>query len=251
MGSKKKGRRKRLFSQKKIRQLFGEIIVTSLSRKKQGRFSGEIWSLFVLCDFGGLDAHCGTHWARHLKGCQENVTGRIFCHGSHDTRVIVCYVENVNVRCVIASGKQRQVARLLEGSVSPSCGGTHLRTSAAPRTLCEISVVTEEKQVSGLREKTESEDKPQRHWTSISSVRTTEKEIDEGCKIDRTPEDGVLLIVPVVIKGKICKALIDSGATRCFCFPILHDSGWTSREEIRHIPRIREWSMCIVTWLYP
>ena len=114
--------------------------------------------------------------------------------------------------------EQRQVARLLEVAVSPSCGGTQLRTSATPRTLCEISVVTEETS-SGLREKTESEDKPQRHWTSISSVRTTEKKIDEGCKIDRTPEDGVLLIVPVVIKGKICKALIDSGATRCFVSP--------------------------------
>ena len=48
---------------------------------------------------------------------------------------------------------------------------------------------------------------------------TTGKKIDEGCKIDRTPEDGVLLIVPVVIKGKIYKALINSGATRCFVSP--------------------------------
>ena len=72
---------------------------------------------------------------------------------------------------------------------------------------------------SGLIKETETEDKSQRHWTSISNVRTTEKKIDKGCKIDRTPEDGVLLIVPVVIKGKVCKALIDSGATRCFVSP--------------------------------
>ena len=50
-------------------------------------------------------------------------------------------------------------------------------------------------------------------------MRTTEKKISESCKIDRTPEDGVLLIVPVVIKGKIYKTLIDSGATRCFVSP--------------------------------
>ena len=53
----------------------------------------------------------------------------------------------------------------------------------------------------------------------MSSVKTTEGKTAEGCKIDRTPEDGILLIVPVVIKGKICKALIDSGATRCFVSP--------------------------------
>ena len=63
---------------------------------------------------------------------------------------------------------------------------------------------------SGLRKKTESEDKSQRHWTSTSSVKTTEKEIFESCKMDRTPEDCVLLIVPMVVKGKIYKGLIDS-----------------------------------------
>ena len=72
---------------------------------------------------------------------------------------------------------------------------------------------------SGLKKNEKNEEKPQRHWTVVSSVKTTKGKTAEGCKIDRTPEDGVLLIVPVVIKGKICKALIDRGATRCFFSP--------------------------------
>ena len=50
-------------------------------------------------------------------------------------------------------------------------------------------------------------------------VKTTKESVAESYKIDRTPEDGVLLIVREVIEGKIFKALIDSGATRCFDFP--------------------------------
>ena len=72
--------------------------------------------------------------------------------------------------------EQRQVVRLLEVAVSPLCGGTQLRTLTTPRTLCEISVFTEDTS-SGLRKKTESEDKPQRHWTNISSVRATKNKI--------------------------------------------------------------------------
>ena len=76
--------------------------------------------------------------------------------------------------------------------------------------------MVDRKTSSGLKKNEENEEKPQRHWTVVSSVKTTEGKTAEGCKIDRTPEDGVLLIVPIIIRGKIFKALVDSGATRCF-----------------------------------
>ena len=104
--------------------------------------------------------------------------------------------------------------------MSPSCGGTQLGTSATPRTLQEIVEVVDRETSSGLKKNEENEEKPQRHWIVVSSVKTTEGKTAEGCKIDRTPEDGVLLIVPVVIGGKHFKALVDSGAT-LFLFPHL------------------------------
>ena len=39
--------------------------------------------------------------------------------------------------------------------------------------------------------------------------------------IVRKFEDGLLLVVPTRIYGKEVKALIDSGATRCFCVSVL------------------------------
>ena len=38
-------------------------------------------------------------------------------------------------------------------------------------------------------------------------------------KIHRTNDDGLLLVVPARINGHIVRALIDSGATRCFVTP--------------------------------
>ena len=189
---------------------------TSLSRKNRADLV-ERYGPVVVCDLAALTrvvGRTGPDISRDVKKCdRQDILSQ---KSRHQSNRLLRRERERRVRDSVR--EQRQVARLLEVAVSPSCGGTQLRTSATPRTLCEISVVTEETS-SGLREKTESEYKPQRQWTSICSVRTTEKKIDEGCKIDRTPEDGVLLIVPVVIKGKICKALIDSGATRCFVSP--------------------------------
>ena len=115
--------------------------------------------------------------------------------------------------------EQRQVARLLAAAVSPSCGGTQLRTSATPRTFQQLTTVVASTS-SGLKKNEDHEEKPQRHWTSVSNAKTTtDGNAAESCNIDRKPPDGILLIVPVVIQGKIFKALIDSGATRCFVSP--------------------------------
>ena len=72
---------------------------------------------------------------------------------------------------------------------------------------------------SRLKKNEENEEKPQRYLTVVSSVKTTEGKTAEGCKIDRIPDDGILLIVPVGIRGKNFKALVDSGVTRCFVSP--------------------------------
>ena len=94
-----------------------------------------------------------------------------------------------------------------------------LGTSATPRTPQEMAEVVDRETSSGLKKNEENEEKPLRHLTVVSSVKTTEGKTAEGCRIDRTLEDGVLLIVPIVIRGKIFKALVDSGATRCFVSP--------------------------------
>ena len=115
--------------------------------------------------------------------------------------------------------EQRQVARLLAAIVSPSCGGTQLRTSATPRTFQQLTTVVASTS-SRLKKNEDHGEKPQRHWTGVSNAKTTtEGNAAESCNIDRKPPDGILLIVLVVIQGKIFKALIDSGATRCFVSP--------------------------------
>ena len=50
------------------------------------------------------------------------------------------------------------------------------------------------------------------------------KEKDKNGKMEnaenvRDEEDGILLIVPVRIYGKVFRALVDSGASRCFISP--------------------------------
>ena len=46
-------------------------------------------------------------------------------------------------------------------------------------------------------------------------------------KAPRGIEDGLLLVVTARINGHSLRALIDSGATRCFVTPALHHCSWT------------------------
>ena len=98
--------------------------------------------------------------------------------------------------------EQRQVTRLLAAAVSPSCGGTQLGMSVTPRNLHSVAdvVVTS----SGMKKNIMDEEKPQRHWTAVSSVKTTEDTDGIGTEgnraINRTPDDGVLLFVTVFIQ---------------------------------------------------
>ena len=118
--------------------------------------------------------------------------------------------------------EQRQVVRLLAAAVSPSCGGTQQGQPATSRNLRVLKdVVVELSSGSGIFGNFKNTGMPQRHWTSIASAKTTESR-EGGAResaIDRTPDDGVLLVVPIRISGKIFKALVDSGATRNFISP--------------------------------
>ena len=68
--------------------------------------------------------------------------------------------------------EQWQVTRLLAAAVNPSCGGTQLGKSVTPRTLHSVAdVVTTS---SGMKKNVTDEEKPQRHWTAVSSVKTTD-----------------------------------------------------------------------------
>ena len=117
--------------------------------------------------------------------------------------------------------EQRQVTRLLAAAVSPSCGGTQLGMSVTPRTLHNVADVVESS--SGKQKNITGEETPQRHWMAVPSVKTTSDSTGNGTKgksaINRTPDDGVLLFVNVFVHGKVLKALIDSGASRCFVSP--------------------------------
>ena len=75
---------------------------TSLSRKNRADLV-ERYGPVVVCDLAALTCVVG-RTGPDISWDVKNVKGRIFCHKSHDTRVIVCYIENMNVGCVIASG---------------------------------------------------------------------------------------------------------------------------------------------------
>ena len=100
------------------------------------------------------------------------------------------------------------MTRLLETLVSPSSGGTE---------SCQ-GVTTDDLQgwqSSGL------------HEANIGSSTVQETPQTQLCAVSfqnqpqnpRQQEDGILMVVPVWIYGQEVRALIDSGATRCFISP--------------------------------
>ena len=65
-------------------------------------------------------------------------------------------------------------------------------------------------------------------------------------KSTRLMKDGLLLVVTARINGHPVRALIDSGATRCFRYPLLRNCSGSEGTAPGHIPRIREWSEILV-----
>ena len=107
------------------------------------------YCLVVVCDLAAMTRVIGRTWpdiSWDVKKCdRQNMLSRKSWHQSN--RLLRRERER-RVRDSVR--EQRQVARLLEVAVRPSCGGVQLRTSATPGNLCEISVVTEDTS-SGLR----------------------------------------------------------------------------------------------------
>ena len=61
-------------------------------------------------------------------------------------------------------------------------------------------------------------------------------------KTPRGISDGLLLVVTARINGHPVRALIDSGATRCFVTPCLRNCSWSKGQTSGHIPRVRKWT---------
>ena len=107
------------------------------------------------------------------------------------------------------SVRERQlVTRLLETLVSPTSGGTE---------SCE-GVTTDDLQGWQSTGRTEAnigssivEEMPQTQLSAVS--------FKDQPKNPRDQEDGILIVVPARIFGQEVRALIDSGATRCFISP--------------------------------
>ena len=132
----------------------------------------------------------------------------------------------------VRSREQRLFAQLLACQVSPVSGGTDMQTSATPYTLQRWQALGTSCAVVRKEMENESGDqtKPQdQQWVAVSANRklvSCEKENKENknaktkkAKNVFDEEDGILLIVPIRIYGKVFGALVDSEASRCFISP--------------------------------
>ena len=77
---------------------------------------------------------------------------------------------------------------------------------------------------------------------NVEEEKSVKKKKNEGRKF----EDELLLIVPTRIYGKEVKALIDSGATRCFVTPSCVTAVGLKGISPRHFPRIRKWRKILI-----
>ena len=64
-------------------------------------------------------------------------------------------------------------------------------------------------------------------------------------------DDGILLVVTARINGHSVRALIDSGATRCFMTPACVHCGATKGHTSRCFPGVRKWTKIFVPRLCP
>ena len=108
--------------------------------------------------------------------------------------------------------RERQyVTSLLETLVSPTSGGTESCTGVTTSRLQDWRSIGPKQAITGEETGVGT---PQEPRTQLSAVST-----ENQSPIPRTEEDGILLVVPVRIFGHEIRALIDSGATRCFISP--------------------------------
>ena len=153
----------------------------------------------------------------------QEVKGKTRCHQSNR----LLRHERVH-EAHVRSREQRLVAQLLACQVSPTSGGTNMQASSTPYTLQRWQALGTSCAMVRKEMGNESGDqtKPQdQQWVVVSTNRkpvSCDKENKEkNAKMKKVEnvhdeEDDVLLIVRVRIYGKVFRALVDSGASRCF-----------------------------------
>ena len=108
--------------------------------------------------------------------------------------------------------RERQyVTSLLETLVSPMSGGTESCTGVTTSKLQDWRSIGLKRAITGEETGVGTPQEPQ---TQLSAGSTENQSTNP-----RNEEDGILLVVPVWIFGHEIRALIDSGATRCFISP--------------------------------
>ena len=115
----------------------------------------------------------------------------------------------------------RQVEGLLETELNSIKGGNQSRTTTT------FSNLQRWRQRGRMNTEDEVKISPEKEKspTSGDDVKFTgvvigdDEKNDKTIKNERMEEDGILLVVPAKIRGKEFRALIDSGATRCFVTP--------------------------------
>ena len=105
----------------------------------------------------------------------------------------------------------RTVARTLAALVNPSGGGT------APGITATTSVLQRWQQLQAVCEDTGTNmGQKSAHDQGAATAWVRVAEGTEKVEKERKVDDGILLVVPACIYGHKVRALIDSGATRCF-----------------------------------
>ena len=114
----------------------------------------------------------------------------------------------------------RLVTRLMERQLNPQDGNAS-RMTVTFSTLHSWRQRGRESTESEENQNQEKQEKPQESrddskFTGIVVDSNRKKKGKNYKKLVRAESDGILLVVPVTINGKVFSALIDSGATRCF-----------------------------------
>ena len=111
---------------------------------------------------------------------------------------------------------RRTVARAVETMVNPTEDGTGSRITATLHAVQNWEnphpVVQHDK---GLLPAQQGAAPGHQHWVSCAFSKGTDSTVETYTN-PRKKDDGLLLIVPVRVYGHCIRALIDSGATRCF-----------------------------------
>ena len=170
--------------------------------------------------------------------CGAAYPSRVQCGGNHEARRRRQRANRERLRDI------RTVSRTLARSLSPFQGGSDSRD---PETTGKLQVLRDFSSFSVAAGKSDQSRKDGPVYVGVEShtYRLEDKKAEKGNKnageeksvkkhknFYRKIEDGLLLVVPTRIYAKEVKALIDSGATRCFVTP-----SYVAKVGLKGIPR--------------